>query len=78
MELEFPRFRTYMLWYFISDSIRLAYFFFQLKYVPWLIPCFRHKSAVFAPAWRSCRIPMICSSVNRDLFVVRLLSRGKD
>src|SRR5262245_39951083 len=38
------------------------------------MPCFRHTSAVVAPASCSRRIPMICSSLNRLPFIVRLLS----
>jgi hypothetical protein len=33
----------------------------------------RQRSAVFAPASPSLRIPMICSSVNRDRFMIRSL-----
>src|SRR5690606_20829355 len=36
------------------------------------MPYFRHRSFVFAPASASLSTPMICSSVNRRLFI-RLL-----
>src|SRR5690242_4575752 len=35
------------------------------------MPCLRSTSAVFAPASCSCKIPTICSSVNRPRFIVR-------
>ena len=39
--------------------------------------CFRTKPADFAPAFDSCKIPMICSSVNRCLFIVRFHHLGR-
>lgn len=39
------------------------------------IPCLRHRSAHFAPASCSCKMPMICSSVSRAFFIVRPLHR---
>src|SRR5205809_4430424 len=41
------------------------------------MPCLRHTSAVFAPASCSCRIAMICSSLNRLRFIVRPPSGGR-
>src|SRR5947207_13393413 len=41
------------------------------------VPCLRHTSAVFAPASCSCRIAMICSSLNRLRFIVRPPSGGR-
>lgn len=38
-------------------------------------PCLRQTSAVFAPASCSFSIPMICSSVNREARIDRLLDR---
>ena len=38
-----------------------------------VIPCLRHTSAVALPASCSRRTPMICSSLNRERFIVRLL-----
>src|SRR5690606_5804191 len=35
------------------------------------MPCLRHRSAHFAPASCSARMPMICSSVNLVRFIVR-------
>ncbi|UES60186.1 IS5 family transposase (plasmid) [Roseibium aggregatum] len=35
------------------------------------MPCLRHRSAHFAPASCSARMPMICSSVKRVRFIVR-------
>src|SRR6185312_13808502 len=40
------------------------------------MPCLRQTSAVFAPASCSFSIPMICSSVNREGRMVRLLVDG--
>src|SRR6185437_10491152 len=48
-------------------------FAFHLKKVALLTPCLRHRSAVFIPASCSRNIPMICSSVNLERFIVRLL-----
>ena len=33
------------------------------------MPCLRHSSWTFIPASTSCRIEMICVSVNRDFFI---------
>src|SRR5215472_7494025 len=41
------------------------------------MPCLRRTSAVFAPASCSCRIPTICSSVNRPRFIVRTPFQGR-
>src|SRR5690554_118996 len=40
------------------------------------MPYFRHRSFVFAPASASLSTPMICSSVNRRLFI-RLLPMSR-
>ncbi len=45
-----------------------------LKNVAELIPCLRQTSTVGEPLYCSFRIPMICASVNRDCFIVRLLA----
>src|SRR4030095_14826998 len=37
------------------------------------MPCLRHTSAADSTAWCSFKIPMICSSVNLLLRIVRLL-----
>src|SRR5579883_696793 len=42
------------------------------------MPCLRQTSAVDAPASCSRRTPMICSSVNRERFIVRPLSPRAD
>jgi hypothetical protein len=42
---------------------------FPVGKVASLIPCSRHRSAVFTPASCCFRIPMICSSVYRLLFI---------
>jgi len=55
-------------------AVQAAILHFHLKNVALLIPCLWQRSAVFAPASCSRRIPMICSSVNLDRFIVRLLS----
>jgi len=39
-------------------------------------PCLRARSAVFAPASASFNTPIICSSVNRDRFIVRPFFRA--
>ena len=43
--------------------------------MPCYIPCFRHRSAHFAPASCSCRMPIICSSENLVRFIVCPLVR---
>src|SRR6185436_10998219 len=57
---------------FASDTCSPPYFAFHLYSVVSLIACCRHRSAPFAPAACSRRISMICSSVNRLFFIVRL------
>jgi hypothetical protein len=52
-----------------SGTSMPPYLAFQLYSVASETPCFRAKSAVFAPASCSRRTPMICSSVNLDRFI---------
>ena len=52
-------------------------FAFQLYNVASEIPCLRARSPAFAPASCSRRTAMICSSVNRFLFIVRLPLSGR-
>src|SRR5262249_31730509 len=57
-----------------SETSRPPNLAFHLSNVASDMPCLRHTSAVVAPASCSRRIPMICSSLNRLPFIVRLLS----
>ena len=56
-----------------SETSSPPYFDFHWKNVAPLIPCLRQTSAVFDPVHYSCRISMICSSLNREPFILRLL-----
>ncbi len=49
------------------------YFVFQAETRPFRHPCLRQRSAHFAPASCSCKMPMICSFVSRPFFIVRPL-----
>src|SRR6478752_8758626 len=54
---------------FISEGSRPAYFFFQLKYVAWLIPAFRQTSATAKPSSACFKTNAICASENFDAFM---------
>src|SRR6478609_8179574 len=53
----------------ISEGISPAYFFFQLKYVAWLIPTFRQTSATAEPSSACFKTNAICASENFDAFM---------
>ena len=52
----------------ISSGRSPPYFFFQLKYVAWLIPAFRQTSAIGIPASPCFSTNAFCASVNLDAF----------
>lgn len=58
-----------------SDTSMPPYRVHQLYRVVSLIPCWRHRSAGFAPALCSRRISMIFSSLKRFRFMAVLLER---
>ena len=62
---------------FASDTSMPPNLAFQFYSVASEMPCLRARSAVFIPASCSFRTAMICSSVNRFLFIVRLLRQGR-
>lgn len=53
----------------ISSGSKPPYFFFQLKYVAWLIPAFRQISATRVPCSPCFRMNAFCASVNFDAFM---------
>lgn len=53
----------------ISDGIIPAYFFFQLKYVAWLIPAWRQISATAVPCSPCLIMNAFCASENLDAFI---------
>src|SRR5690606_25055602 len=57
----------------ISDGKSPAYFFFQLKYVAWLIPALRQISATGVPSSPCLTTNALCASVNFDAFMPSLL-----
>lgn len=59
---------------FISDGMSPDYFFFQLKYVAWLMPAFRQISDTGTPPSRCFTANAFCASVNRDAFMSSLQS----
>jgi hypothetical protein len=60
-----------------SDTSRPPYLDFQLYNVASDTPCLRARSADLAPASASFSTPVICSSLNRDRFIVRLSLKGR-
>lgn len=54
---------------FISEGIRPAYFFRQLKYVAWLIPASRQISATGTPSSPRFTMNAFCASENFDAFI---------
>lgn len=46
-----------------------AHFFFQLKYVPWVMPSWRQTSAIDVPSSPCLMMNAFCASVNRDAFI---------
>lgn len=59
----------------ISEASMSLYFYRHLQKVPMLMPCSRQISGTFIPA--SCRLSMlqICDSENREVFMIKLLSK---
>ena len=56
-----------------SDTVIPECFAFHAWNVPSDIPCLLQRSAHFAPASCTCKIPMICSFVRFAFFIVRPL-----
>jgi hypothetical protein len=54
-----------------------SYFFFQLKYVAWLIPAFRQMSATGTPSAPCRRMNAFCASETYDAFIVFRSSQPK-
>src|SRR5579871_3645917 len=54
----------------ISSGNSPSYFFFQLKYVAWLIPALRQSSATGIPSLPCFKMNAFCASENFDAFIV--------